>query len=415
MKKFSILLGACGLILWLGSCQTEQSKQMRYPSYEGLVMAGYQGWFNTPTDGMDRGWVHYEKKGKFEPECCTIDFWPDVSEYNKVYETSFRYADGGTAYVYSSVDSSTVDLHFSWMKKYGIDGVFLQRFVSQIRGGKGLTHCNRILQLVSEKAKKYDRAYCVMYDLSGMGAHGEQILIDDITVLDSLYGFSQCKQETYLYHNNKPLVAVWGVGFNDNRAYGYTEAERIIDTLKAKGFSVLLGVPTWWRELTNDALPDPKLHDLIRKCDIVMPWFVGRYSIKEYPKYQELTKKDIAWCQQNHVDYVPLAFPGFSWRNMNGQNTNQISREKGDFFWKQIVGAVSAGAKMLYIAMFDEVDEGTAIFKCLNKKNVPLNGRDTFEGIDDELPTDHYLWLSGQAKKLLNGDIPAQEKQPQRN
>ena len=415
MKNLFNILILGGLVLLAGSCQTEKAKEVRYPSYKGLVMAGYQAWFNTPTDGMDRGWVHYEKRGKFEPECSTIDFWPDVTEYEKVYETSFKHADSTVAHVYSSIDSSTVNLHFSWMKEYGIDGVFLQRFLSQIRGGKGKAHCDRALQLVSENAKKYDRAYSIMYDLSGMQANGEQTLIDDITSLDSLYGFSAGKQETYLYHNGKPLVAVWGVGFNDNRPYGYKEAEIIIDTLKAKGFSVLLGVPTWWRELTKDALSDPKLHDLIKKCDIVMPWLVGRYNLEGYPEYQQLVQKDVAWCKQNQVDYVPLAFPGFSWKNMNGQDSNQISREKGNFFWTQLAGAVSAGAEMLYIAMFDEVDEGTAIFKCLNKKDVPLNGKDSFEGIDDSLPTDHYLWLTGQAKKMLNGELPVTEKQPQRN
>ncbi|WP_343321684.1 hypothetical protein [Sphingobacterium multivorum] len=25
-------------------------------------MAGYQGWFNSPTDGADRGWYHYRGK-----------------------------------------------------------------------------------------------------------------------------------------------------------------------------------------------------------------------------------------------------------------------------------------------------------------------------------------------------------------
>ena len=42
-------------------------------SYKGLVMAGYQGWFNCEGDGADRAWTHYSKSGKFEDGSCTID------------------------------------------------------------------------------------------------------------------------------------------------------------------------------------------------------------------------------------------------------------------------------------------------------------------------------------------------------
>src|SRR6188768_3514920 len=65
-----------------------------FPSYKGLVMAGYQGWFTAEGDGANRGWHHYQKNGKFEPGFSSIDFWPDVSEYSKTYPTAFKYANG---------------------------------------------------------------------------------------------------------------------------------------------------------------------------------------------------------------------------------------------------------------------------------------------------------------------------------
>ena len=67
------------------------------------------------------------------PRFCTIDFWPEVSEYKKLYKTEFKFADGTPAYTFSSYDESTVDTHFRWMKEYGLDGVFMQRFVGEIR------------------------------------------------------------------------------------------------------------------------------------------------------------------------------------------------------------------------------------------------------------------------------------------
>ena len=40
-----------------------------------------------------------------------------------------------------------------------------------------------------------------------------------------------------------------------------------------------------------------------------------------------------------------------------------IPRRGGRFYWRQVERALQAGSTMLYGAMFDEVDEGTAMFK----------------------------------------------------
>ena len=99
---------------------TAQAAGKQYNSYKGLVMAGYQGWFNAPDDGANRGWYHYTGHDGFRPGSCTIDFWPEVSEYKKLYKTEFKFADGTPAYTFSSHDESTVDTHFRWMKEYGL-------------------------------------------------------------------------------------------------------------------------------------------------------------------------------------------------------------------------------------------------------------------------------------------------------
>ncbi len=297
----------------------------QYNSYKGLVMAGYQGWFNTPDDGSGHGWHHYNGPKGFRPGSCSIDFWPGVSEYKKLYKTEFTFEDGKPASVFSSYDESTVELHFKWMNQYGLDGVFMQRFVSEIRNESGLKHFNKVLNSAMKAANKYERAICVMYDLSGMKPGEEGLLLKDIAEIARQYSIKDhVKNPSYLYHNGKPLVTVWGVGFNDNRRYGLKEAERIIDGLKLQGFSVMLGVPTQWRELKGDTESDPHLHQLIRKCDIVMPWFVGRYNENTYPKFQKLVEADIQWAKKNQVDYAPLVFPGFSWGNMKGQDHNSF-------------------------------------------------------------------------------------------
>lgn len=161
----------------------------------------------------------------------------------------------------------------------------------------------------------------------------------------------------------------------------------------------MFGVPTYWREFGNDTEKDSKLHELIKQCDIIMPWFVGRYNETSYEKFKQLIPADIAWCNENKIDYAPLVFPGFSWRNMNGAGTTQIPRNKGSFLWKQVCGAMHAGAEMLYVAMFDEIDEGTAIYKCTNDTPV---GKSEFVDYEGQ-PCDFYLQIVGEASKWVHG------------
>ena len=65
---------------------------------------------------------------------------------------------------------------------------------------------------------------------------------------------------------------------------------------------------------------------------------------------------------------------------------------------------------MIYQAMFDEMDEGTAIFKCTNDPPTGASPFLSYEG----LPSDHYLWLTGMGGKLLRGEIPRTKELPTR-
>ena len=425
-----------------------------FNSYRGLVMAGYQGWFGTPDDGCKHGnqWYHYQEGGKFEPGVLrnSIDFWPDVREYEKTYETEkFILPNGNKASVYSAYDKSSVLLHFRWMKEYGIDGVFMQRFVGEvIDNPNGKDHFDKVLESAMEGSNTYQRAICVMYDLGGfVPGRTAKTLADAQDIMDKYQLKDRTKQKFYLHQNEKPLIVLWGVGFNDGRPFSLSDVEQLVNGLKEKGFSIMLGVPTYWRERRNDALSDAKLHELIKAADVIMPWFVGRYGMGNYPDFHNLIANDIVWCKTNGVEYAPLCFPGSSDRNMHPENSiNQ--RHGGQFLWDQMYHCIKSGAQMLYIAMFDEIDEGTAIYKCLNQRDVPGNEADQdyyirykdgnysivmfpgtdagakytlakdyrveFQGIEDELQTDHYLWLTGQGRKMLRGEIPLSPALPLR-
>ena len=399
------------------SATSRHSNTTKYPAYKGLVMAGYQGWFRAPKDG-----VLYPDENKIR-----IDMWPDVSEYEKTYPTGLKLADGTTARFFSSEDKSTVDLHFKWMKQYGVDGVFMQRFFNAAKLESRHSGATNVLRNALAAASKQERAIGVMYDLSGLKASGEDcsVLIEDWKYLvDSLHVTNQTGTQTYVFHDGKPLVTIWGLGFPD-RAYNIRNIgmARFIDFLKNDpeygGCSVMLGVPTFWRDLNADCNPDPFLHELIRQADIVLPWSVQRFSPllhNDMDRYRDLILGDIKWCKENGVAYVPCVCPGFSWHNLSrsefpddAKPVGSIPRQGGRFYWQQISTAINAGATMLYIAMFDEVNEGTAIFKCTD--NLPISNIAKFAGIDGK-PSDTYLWLTGEAGKMLRKEKPLSFKMP---
>ena len=421
-KTFVILLLLSSLIHWETYAQLRHDMSSNYKSYKGLVMCGYQGWFRAPGDGSGTEWGHYGRDGKFDKDHNTIDFWPDVSGYEKVYETEFSGHDGKPAKVFSSVDKSTTDLHFSWMEQYGIDGVFMQRFFRVAKDPDPEKAADIILANALEASTKYGRAISVMYDLSGLNPERDDcsaVIEDWKYLVDVMKVTSRGEGQNYLFHNGKPLVVIWGLGFPD-RPYDIRKigVNRLIDFLKNDpvygGCSVMLGVPTYFRELNKDCLPDPYLHELIRSADIVLPWMVQRFTPllhNEGDRYRDHVIEDIAWCREEGVDYVPIVYAGFSWHNLSKSRPGlarhtaygAIPRLGGRFYWDLIHSAITAGAEMLYVAMFDEIDEGTAIIPVSDN---PPESEDYHFVDNDGMPGDHYLWLTGTAGQVLRREIP---------
>lgn len=391
---------------------------------EGKVFAGYQGWYRTPTDGSGLGWEHYETYDEqFRPGHVGIDYWPDESELttSEKFATSFRHADGRPATVFSSQHPATVDRHFEWMRQYGIDGIFLQRFAVDVVGfhhqsDRLLPSNNRIVEYVQESANHHGRAYAIMYDLSGMPTNELPRVEQDWKDLQAQFALT--KDPAYLRHRGKPLVAIWGVGFSDGRKYSLEEVAKLIDFFRNDpvhgGCSILLGVPTYWRTLERDTVADPLLHEVIASADAILPWTVGRFggSSTAFRRGTELVEPDIEWCREHGVTYLPLAFPGFSWANRYKHRDavfNHIPREDGNFLWAQAVTAKRSGATSLYVAMFDEMDEGTQIFKVSN--DVPV-GDSQFLNYSPHAP-DYYLRLTGAIRRLFRDQIPDTDELPE--
>ena len=396
----------------------------------GKVLAGYQGWFNTPTDGEDLNWKHYQTSingvKRFEPGFATLDFWPDMSEADadEKYITTFTHKDETAAHVFSSVNTKTINRHFEWMNDYGIDGVFFQQFASNLKSNAPKLKANDNLvfdNIIAAAQENNNRLVSIMYDLSGSNA--TSTMVEDVKLhwesLVSRHGVNDVSNNHLLTYNQKPVVALWGVGFNRTDNYDLDDVQDLINYFKNDptfgGCSVLLGVPRSWRTLDSDAVNDTQLHTVIRSADIVHPWTPGRYSnISGIDSHKNIIIADKAWCDTENLLYMPVVFPGFSWQNLKkSQGTfsslNSIPRLKGDFLWRQLYNAVDAGAQTLYVAMFDEMDEGTCIFKVDN--NPPSSALTQFTNYEG-LPSDYYLWLTGKGGEALRGEIALTVNQP---
>ncbi len=102
------------------------------------LLMGYRGWFSTPGDGSAlNSWVHWF--GKTPPTAANVhvDFWPDTSELDadELFSTAMTYSNGAPAKLYSAFKQKTVVRHFKWMRDNHLDGVFFQRFLSDLPGG----------------------------------------------------------------------------------------------------------------------------------------------------------------------------------------------------------------------------------------------------------------------------------------
>lgn len=371
----------------------------------GKVMAGYQGWFTAEGDGSGRGWRHWAG-AKPTPDNITFDMWPDLREYDadELFATNFEYADGSNAGLFSSYTPKTVERHVRWMKEYGIDGVFVQRFIGAATNNTAVR--DRVLDNVRVASEKHGRVFANMYDISG---GSNETLIDDIkNDWKHLVDDEKITESTrYLRHRGRPVLAIWGFGVSGrpgSPAQALELTKWLHETAPEKyRATVMGGFSSKWRT-------DGEWLNAYQSFDLISPWTVGRYAddtgANNYRKND--MEPDLEFCASQDIDYLPVIFPGFSWYNLKDGTLNQIPRRGGRFFWHQAYNAIDAGCKMIYVAMYDEVDESTAIFKTAeNKSQIPTTG--TFLTLDadgEKIESDWYLRLMGAATEMIRGDIP---------
>ncbi len=405
---------------------TAQAQAVDFTTLEGKVLLGYQGWFNCPGDGgPNRGWRSWARDAP-SAETLTVDMYPDLTEFkpSDLCPVPGFTIHGRQAFLYSAMNANVVDRHFLWMKDYGLDGVLVQRFVVDIparRSGGDV-----VLKNILQAARRHGRAIAIEYDVTG----ARQADIFEAMRDDWKYLVAELKVTShpcYLHQRGKPVLSVWGIGFSSARNVPRDPetALRIIKWFQADAppehrVTYMGGVPARWRTLSKDSMKEPGWREVYARMDVIQPWSVGRYADSAGADQwrEDIIKPDLDRTKENGQLYMPVVFPGFSWANLKPDaKPNQIPRNGGQFLWTQAWNARQAGARMLKVAMFDEVNEGTAVFKLAAKRSdAPEQGYWlTLDADGLDLPSDWYLRLAREITRMFHGETQPSEKTPLMN
>jgi len=369
----------------------------------GKVTVGYQGWFACTGDGAPIGtWWHYSG-GTQPPTPITlsnsIHCWPDMRQFVKGYQTGYtNLGNGQPATLFSSYDQQTVDTHFRWMAENGIDTAALQRF--NPTGGEGPTRDVMAIK-VRKAAETYGRKFYIMYDVSGWTTMQAEIKADWTNKMSAL-----TVSPAYATQNGKPVVCIWGFGFNDgNHPWDAITCGEVINWFKGQGCYVIGGVPTHWR--TEDGDSRTNFLSAYSALNMISPWMVGRIGntgdVDNF--YNNVNLPDQAYCNANGIDYQPCVLPG---------DTGQ--RAHGNFMWRQFYNMQRAGCQGIYISMYDEFNEGNQI-ACTaeNASMSPIGTPALYFTLDQDgtpCSSDYYLRLTGDGGRMFKGQMALTATRP---
>jgi hypothetical protein len=398
------LTATAGAAAAAGALLGERDAQAASPVGDvvGKITVGYQGWFACIGDGAPiNTWWHWSRNAGQAPSPSNnvIKAWPDMSEYTAKYQTAYQNFNNGTpATLFSSYDQSTVNIQFSWMKQWGCDTAALQRF--NPNSSEGPTR-DAMAQKVRTAAEAYSRKFYIMYDVSGWTNMQSEIKTDWTTKMSA-----HTASTAYAKQNGKPVVCIWGFGFNDsNHPFTAAQALDVINWFKSQGCYVIGGVPREWR--TGGSGSRAGFISAYHAFNMISPWMVGAIgNVTDSDNvYNQYNVGDQADCNANGIDYQPCVLPG-------DLSANQ--RAHGDFMWRQFYNMVRVGAQGIYISMYDEYGEGNQIAKtAASQATTPAgSGLLALDADGTACSSDYYLRLTADGGKMLKGQIALTSTRP---
>jgi hypothetical protein len=368
----------------------------------GKVTVGYQGWFAAIGDGSPINiWWHWADPNNQTPNSSTIRIksWPDVREYTTTFSTAFaNLGNGQPAKLFSSYTAQTVNKQFEWMQQNNIDCAALQRF--NPTGGEGPVR-DAVTAKVRDAAQTYGRKFYIMYDVTNWTNMQSEIKTDWTNKMSAYTSSS-----AYAKQNGKPVVCIWGFGFNDP-ARNFTAAQclDVVNWFKGQGCYVIGGVPREWRTGVDGSRPG--FIGVYHAFNMLSPWLIGAVSnVGDADNiYNNHMVSDQADCNANGIDYQPCVLPG---------DLQLHQRVHGDLMWRMFYNAVRVGAQGIYISMYDEYNEGNQIAKTAESAAFKPVGSN-FVTLDEDgvaCSADYYLRLTGDGGRMLKGQIPLTATRP---
>ena len=427
-------IGAC-VILGAAVAAEPDSAAVDGSTLNGKILCGYQAWFTAAGHEPNGRWIHWALDQKTpDGTNLAVEMYPDLREFgsDELFPTQMT-VGGKPAFLYSAGVKPTVARHLRWMREYGIDGAFVQRFVRTHHDADAAYKklLDEALWNVREAAAAEGRVFAVMYDISGMREEEDWlgcIQKDWRKLVDA--GLTEGGR--YVHERGRPVVGIWGFGFPDRVPSDPGKALEAIDWFKKEAperyrAALFGGVPTFWRSGTGDSRRGKEWAAVYRAFDVVSPWTVGRF--KDLPQFERFKKHqisaDLDETRKAGIGYCPVIWPGFSWHNLKAKEAtrpvkNEIPRKGGDHYWGLAHGALfafqakTADFRMIYVALFDEVDEGTAIYKvAATAADAPDQGSWlTLDADGRQLPSDWYLRLTYEIGRMLRGETPLTAVRP---
>jgi len=388
----------------------------------GKGVTGYQAWFKAPNNN----WHHWKSDGTDGipgPGKVNVELWPSgwdeyLANGASLHNTDFRMHDNNTGRLFNSHDRQVIRTHLKWMQEAGIDGAAIQRFFEETPAASSNTGStpNSHLSTIRDAAEEFGRIFYVMYDMSASGRYQGPAVLQRIQQ-DWMYNVENkvVGSPNYAQAEGKPVVCLWGVHANESTdGNRYTKVETMIELVqwfRARGYYIIGGIPddSFWNEGGNR---HPRGKEMYSSFDMISPWYIGRgiNSIisGNNPRLTNgidfCTKNPRSWANNTPIAFMPTIWPGFAWTNMSGNTgqPNATPRNAGQHIWDQVRPYLNHESnsnneiRSLYLAMFDEYDEGTNWMKAgVDFFDIPLNQYFQTHSADGLwLSSDYYMRMA---------------------